>query len=72
MHPEEIRNKIFNFKNEGKSVAEISRILGMKYQTVRFILKPKARNAEHKMGRPCKINSKSKKTINECVKRLKR
>ena len=43
----------------------------MKYNTVRFIVKPVYEKQNVEQGRPKIINAKSNKTINECVKRLK-
>ena len=39
MLPEEIRKQIMDMKNCGKTVSEISKTLGVKYATVRFIVK---------------------------------
>ena len=71
MLPEEIRKRILDIKNDGKLVSEISKALWMKYDTVRFIVKPVYEKQNFEQERPQIINTKSKKTINECVKRLK-
>ena len=71
MFPEEIRKRILDIKNDGKLVSEINQALCVKYDTERFIEKPVYVKQNVKRGRPKIINAKSKKTINECVKRLK-
>ena len=72
MLPEEIRKQIIDMKNCcGKTVSEISKTFGAKYDTVRFIVKSPYEEQNVERGRPRKVNAKSKKTINECLKQSK-
>ena len=40
MTPEEIRKRILDMKNDAKLVSEINKALCVKYDTMRFIVKP--------------------------------
>ena len=61
MLPEEIRKRIFHMKNDGKLVSAISKALCVKYDTVRFIVKPVYEKQNVERWRAKIINAKSKK-----------
>lgn len=69
----EARKKyIQSLRDEGKSVVEISKIIGISKWNIYKILKPTYQKTGNAVGRPSLITGKVKKVVREAIRRIKK